>query len=80
MARFPKDDTSFRRPSFLRLQDVLSLIRPYQPTVGPVKCQDPLCQNSLGDHYFRRADGFTVCASCFEHWRTEDETRPARPV
>ncbi len=54
-----------RRP-FTRLQDVLGQIRAARPIGHPSHCHHAYCGKPLGDHYYRRPDGYVLCETCFE--------------
>ena len=54
-----------RRP-FTRLEDVLGQIRAARLVGHPAQCQHADCGQPLGDHYYRRADGYVLCATCYE--------------
>ncbi len=65
------------RPPFTRLREVLARLRGSQPPVHPAHCQDPSCQQALGEHFYRRADGLALCPACFGRRRTEGLAREA---
>ncbi len=54
-----------RRP-FTRLRDILGQIRAARPIGHPSHCQNSDCGKPLRDHYYRRADGYVLCETCFE--------------
>jgi hypothetical protein len=54
------------RSPFTRLKEVMGRMRGDRQTPHPTLCQGPTCGAPLTDRYYRRADGLTLCASCFE--------------
>ena len=65
------------RAPFTRLRDGLGRMRSDRPPSHPSSCQDPTCHNPLAGHYYRRADGFTLCGACFDRWQAGGRAREA---
>ncbi len=55
-----------RRP-FTRLQDILEPIQAERAPFHPSHCQATGCAHELGERFYRRADGYVLCADCFAH-------------
>jgi hypothetical protein len=62
---------------FIHLRDVLAGVRSDRSPVHPSSCQDVTCGKPLTERYYRRADGLTLCGTCFERRQEEGRAKEA---
>ncbi len=71
LAKNPPSQSTFHRtrPPFVPLGEIIGYVRGDRGARHPPYCQAPGCAAPLTEGYHRRADGLTLCATCYQHRR-----------